>query len=64
MICKNCGREHGNIRGTCPFCGSPTHLKKYPKPSSAEQEEVERMAKLREEVDRNWHVTKQRRRYL
>lgn len=58
MICKNCGREHENTRGKCPFC-QPHRLRKRRKQDSAERDEAERISRLTEEIDRNWRAAKQ-----
>ena len=61
MICRNCGREHENAKRICPFCGAPRRLTKRYKRGSAEGEKAEMIARLREEIDRNWRIAKQQR---
>jgi hypothetical protein len=61
MICTNCGREHENTKGLCPFCHVPRRLRKRYKRGSPERQEAERIARLTEEVDRNWRAAKQER---
>lgn len=61
MVCKNCGKEHENAQGICPFCHVPHRVAKRYKRDAAEREEAERIARLREEIDRNWRAAKRQR---
>ena len=59
MTCENCGREHQNTRGICPFCNAPHRLRKRYKRDSAERQAAAKNARLLEEIDRNFRVAKQ-----
>jgi predicted ATP-dependent serine protease len=51
--CKNCGRQHENTKGACPFCEGRHSIKKGHKRSSSEKEAEAESARLLEKVDRN-----------
>ncbi len=61
MVCPNCGREHQNAKGQCPFCHVPHRMAKRYKRDAAEREIAAERSRLIEEVERNLRTAKQER---